>query len=470
MLFTLFFILLYPNYWFLMAKNDTEMQTLPFGSEFSPSQVELPVLLEICKQHEGDKAGIEEGIRVTFFPDKINFVGTLCGNCRLGMQCYGILDENCRLTDIGKQLYEHRNDDQLYWIFAKHILLNLNGLLFVSCLQDRQMAGERVTLASLKKSLEVRGLTYGRGGKHPSIMRLWLEKVGLVNKRWEVNQEVLNRILGSDDKTSVLSDLDNLQIAFLKALINTGVREPQTASNIVKLAQNIYGVDFPEKTLPKTVLNKLAESNLIVIQKTTQGRGAKPFLVQLHPSVNVEVIMPALAQLKKRLSKKLLQLIRRPLSDILIDVKSQNTHVSGLALEALAFKLMQILDLDYMATRLRGEQTGGAEVDLLFESSRLIYSRWQIQCKNTNTVTLDPVAKEVGLTHFLKSNVIMVVTSGNFTNSAREYANAVMRDSNLNIVLLNGNDLDKIAKSPTMIVDILNREAKRAMEIKKIEL
>ena len=158
------------------------------------------------------------------------------------------------------------------------------------------------------------------------------------------------------------------------------------------------------------------------------------------------------------------------MSDILIDVKSQNTHVSGLALEALAFKLMQILDLDYMATRLRGEQTGGAEVDLLFESSRLIYSRWQIQCKNTNPVTLDPVAKEVGLTHFLKSNVIMVVTSGNFTNSAREYANAVMRDSNLNIVLLNGNDLDKIAKSPTMIVDILNREAKRAMEIKKIEL
>ena len=151
-------------------------------------------------------------------------------------------------------------------------------------------------------------------------------------------------------------------------------------------------------------------------------------------------------------------------------MKSQNTHVSGLALEALAFKLMQILDLDYMATRLRGEQTGGAEVDLLFESSRLIYSRWQIQCKNTNTVTLDPVAKEVGLTHFLKSNVIMVVTSGNFTNSAREYANAVMRDSNLNIVLLYGNDLDKIAKSPTMIVDILNREAKRAMEIKKIEL
>jgi len=70
-------------------------------------------------------------------------------------------------------------------------------------------------------------------------------------------------------------------------------------------------------------------------------------------------------------------------------------HIRGLALEALAFKLMRIIDLDYVATRLRGNATGGAEVDLLFESSRLVFSRWQVQCKNTSRVTLDDVAKEV---------------------------------------------------------------------------
>ena len=453
-----------------MPMNDITMQTLPFGSEFSPSQVELPTLLEICKQNEGDNDGLEKAIKNTFFSDRPNYAEKLSANCRIGMQCYKILDANYRLTNIGEQLYNHRNDDQLYWIFAKHILLNLNGLLFLSGLQDRQMAGETITLANMKATLEARGLTYPKGGKHPSIMRLWLDKIGLVNKRWEVNQVVLNQVLGSEDKTSILSDLDNLQIAFLKALINSGIQEPQSASNIVKLAQSIYGLEFPEKSLPQKVLNKLIESNLIIAKKTTQGRGAKPFLVQLHPDVNPETILPMLAQLRKRLSKKLIELIRKPLSNILADIKSPNTHVSGLALEALAFKLMQILDLDYMATRLRGNQTGGAEVDLLFESSRLVYSRWQIQCKNTKKVGLDPVAKEVGLTHFLKSNVIMVVTTGAFTSTAKEYANSVMKESNLNIVLLNGTDLEKISKEPTMIIDILNKEAKRTMEIKKIEL
>ena len=76
-------------------------------------------------------------------------------------------------------------------------------------------------------------------------------------------------------------------------------------------------------------------------------------------------------------------------------------------LEALAFKIMRLLDMTYVATRLRVNQTGGAEIDLLFESARLVFFRWQIQCKNTARVLLDDVAKEVGLTHFLKSNVIV---------------------------------------------------------------
>ena len=453
-----------------MATNNKDIQTLPFGSEFSPNQVDLPNLLEICKNHEGNQVHIEKAIIDTFYSDKTNDVKKLGNNCFTALSHYKILDDNGVLTEIGSNLYEHRKDNELYWIFAKHILLHLNGLLFIECLQDMHLAGDKVTLESMRKPIEKRGLTYPKGGKHPSVMRLWLEKTGLINKQWKIDSDVLNKILGTEDKTSILAGLDNFQVAFLKALINSGIKEPQSASNIVKLAQNVYGLDFPEKSLPKLVLNKLVESNLIIVQKTTQGRGAKPFLVQLHPDVDPEVILPTLAQLRRRLNKRLLELTRKPLSDILVDIKSKDTYISGLALEALAFKLMQFLDMEYMATRLRGEQTGGAEVDLLFESSRLGYSRWQIQCKNTQKVSLDPVAKEVGLTHFLKSNVILVVTTGDFTSEARKYSNAIMRNSNLNIILLNGQDLEKISQIPAMIIDILNREAKHAMDIKRIEL
>ena len=100
-----------------------------------------------------------------------------------------------------------------------------------------------------------------------------------------------------------------------------------------------------------------------------------------------------------------------------IDVSINGERVALLhyerAVERSSSSADNILGMDYIATRLRNiSATGGAEVDLIFHSSRLVYSRWQVQCKNTARVALDDVAKEVGLTHFLKSNVIVMVSTG----------------------------------------------------------
>lgn len=126
--------------------------------------------------------------------------------------------------------------------------------------------------------------------------------------------------------------------------------------------------------------------------------------------------------------------------------------------------------MTYVATRRRANQTGGAEVDLVFESVRLVFSRWQIQCKNTVRVSLDDVAKEVGLTHVLKSNVIVVVTTGDIGGEARRYANRIMADSNLAVVMLDGGDLQAISESPATIVRAFEREARHAMNLKKLAL
>lgn len=126
--------------------------------------------------------------------------------------------------------------------------------------------------------------------------------------------------------------------------------------------------------------------------------------------------------------------------------------------------------MSYLATRLRGTATGGAEVDLIFESGRLVFSRWQVQCKNSAKVSLDDVAKEVGLTHMLKSNVIVIVGTGKIGPVARKYANKVMTDSNLCLVLLNGKDIAAIEKNPSAIVDVFNREAAHAVRLEALEL
>lgn len=93
-----------------------------------------------------------------------------------------------------------------------------------------------------------------------------------------------------------------------------------------------------------------------------------------------------------------------------------------------------------------------------------------MQCKNTARVSLDDVAKEVGLTAFIKSNAIVIVTTGTIGGEARRYANKIMRDSNLAVVMLDGADLDRISASAAQIIDVFNREARMAMELKRLDL
>ena len=272
------------------------------------------------------------------------------------------------------------------------------------------------------------------------------------------------------DEYGALSDLTPLQRAFLRALANTGTTVPQRANEIAKLASVTYGEKFPEKSLPKLVLHNLVEAGYITTQKTTVGRGAKPFLVTPTDKLVADVIDPLLEQLKTQTDPALVALLRKPMPDILADLTHKDRHVKGLALEALGFKIMRLLDMDYVATRLRGSQTGGAEVDLIFQSARLVFSRWQIQCKNTARVALDDVAKEVGLTHFLKSNAIVIVSTGRVGPEARRYANQIMRDSNLAVVMIDGDDLKRISESPAKVVRVFQREAQHTMKLKKLDI
>lgn len=455
---------------------------LPFGSEFSPSQIELPKLLEIVHAHAGDSDALVDAILNEYFSGHVR--GSmerdaarnrlkLADNCRLGLIAYRIINRDTTLTDFGHHLYDLRySEAKLYASLARHILLNLKGMALVRCIQDMTTAGDEVNLTTLREALATRGVHYPSGGKHPSMMRLWLAKAGVfVGNRWQTDDERLQEILGADPADfDALAEFTPEQRAFLRALANTGLSTPQPANEVARLAAATYGVKFPEKSLPKLVLNAIEKAGYIIVEKTTTGRGAKPFLVAPTEKLAADIVGPLLDQLKGQTDPKLLDLLRKPMGSILTELKSTDRHVSGLALEALAFKLMRLLDMTYKATRLRASSTGGAEVDLVFESARLVFSRWQIQCKNTKAVSLDDVAKEVGLTHFLKSNVIVIVTTGRVGAEARRYANRIMRESNLAIVMVDGNDLQRVCQHPSAVIDVFNREASAAMKLKVLEV
>jgi len=75
----------------------------------------------------------------------------------------------------------------------------------------------------------------------------------------------------------------------------------------------------------------------------------------------------------------------------------------------------------------------------------------------------------VGLTHLLKSNVVVIISTGRIGPEARRYATTIMRDCNLCIVMIDREDLDGIVSNPTKIAEVLSREARYAMEIKHIK-
>ena len=448
---------------------------LPFGSEFSPSQIDLARVIGLAEAHGGDWRAFEAAVRVAWFDGHATTDhnrGKLANNTKLGMIAYGIIKRDASLTDFGLALAAVRADETiLYCRLAKHILLNLHGMTLVGCIRDMEAAGEQVNLTTLRETLAARGVHFPRGGKHPSTMRLWLAKAGVfVGARWQVDPFRVEEILGVGlDEFEVLADLPPMQRTFLRALANTGTRAPQPANEIARLATATYGQKFPEKSLPKLVLRDLEAADYITTEKTTGGRGAKPFLVTPTEKLIADVVDPLLEQLSRQTDPKLLKLLRRPLTDILAELRDEDRFRAGLALEALAFKVMRLLDMTYVATRLRANQTGGAEVDLVFESARLVFSRWQIQCKNTARVALDDVAKEVGLTHFLKSNAIVIVTTGEIGAEARRYANRIMADTNLAVVMLDGRDLASIGENPARIVRAFEREARHAMNLKQLD-
>lgn len=448
---------------------------IPFGAQFSPNQVELRSLLKICQENEGDREKITQEILKSFFQNKGQDDYNrkkLAGNTFLALKAYKIIDEKGNLTEVGRKLAEIESEEDLYSAFAKHILLELRGLDLIQTSKDMQVHAEPFCLVSFRRWLLERGVKVPRGVSHMSSMRLWLEKAGVVTSSgWDTDTEKLQRTLGtSTEGVDELASLSEEQKTFLKTMANLGIAKPTPSNEIEKLASQLYGTQFNEKELPKRVLYPLQEKGFIKVVKQTEGRGAKPFLVSPTEKLDKTVVAPLLDALEKQVGSHIRVLLQKPLTQIIKEVASNDKYIKGLALEGLAFHIMRLIDLTYIATRLRGTATGGAEVDLILEGTRFIFSRWQIQCKNTKYVALDDVAKEVGLTMQLKSNVVMVVTTGQISSEAVRYSKKVMEDTNINIIFLNNKDLELLSSQPSSIHKLLEREALKAMQIKKLEI
>jgi site-specific DNA-methyltransferase (cytosine-N4-specific) len=464
-----------------MPKSD-----VVFGSEFSPAVIDLPALLELVRAHQPDRAALQQAIDRKFFQGKGKNADprkTLGDNTVLAMIAYGILKRidtaTVEFTEFGQELFDQRDSaSDLQDLMGRHCLANLDGLKVVSCINDLIHAGIVLKKETIATRLREEGMHVPTNGKHLNILRQWLEFAGVLNKNrasagadlWTPNAARIEELLGVTERDiEQWSDLTKAQYDFARAFALMECDEA-TSSDVRDSAIALYGTEFPEGGLPQSVLHKLEDVGLLTWQKTTGGRGAKAHLVRATEKLRSEFFEPIVEQLANTMGQGYKRLSRMSLAQIVSDLESSDKHKKGIALEALAFYFCRRLDLSFVQWRLRGNATGGAEVDMIVEGTRLFFRRWQIQCKNTTRVSTEDLAKEVGVAATMRSNVILLISTGEVGNAVRSFSRKVMENTAVCVILLSGNDLRAIATDPAKLVEILNQQAEDAMTVKRMQL
>jgi site-specific DNA-methyltransferase (cytosine-N4-specific) len=444
-----------------------------YGDQFDESKTPLLELLVLARDSQPNLPQLEEHIRANYFPGhgSAHNSKTMALNCRLSMNAYGLIRvENrareYRLTDLGSELLElgPRNHAEMFQRFALHILTELPGLTLLRLIETIRARGEQVTLEYLGEELNDIGLKISPSSTYVSTMVSWLAQANVMLARgYEVNWDVVYDLLQVDadllDKMYVLLPEQKF---FMLSMVNLDVQDWVSSAKVAEHTRSIYSIRLTTKNLVKDILAPLAEAGLIETQKTTTGRGAKPHSVRLTEKSRNELLAPLLRNLAE-LTELTSAELNRPFEEVVAELENPDKHIRGKALELFAVWIVRLLGLRFSKWRAKNfKETGGGEVDVIAASDRVVYSRWQIQCKNTKSkVDVDIVAKEVGLTFLTKADVVMFVTTGECTANAVNYANQVTEASRYYVILLDCHDIARIVEDRTRIIEILNIKARR---------
>ncbi len=451
---------------------------VPYSQQFTPEQTPLNKLIPILRQNAGKAEKLKKAIASAFFkstksPEK------LAGNTLISLKTYGIVDGDGALTTFGKELVAAQGDaDAALRLIAKRLLVDMDSVSIVETIREMNAAGLKIELKSLPDELRQRGIEASDNSSDLSAVFGWLRAAKVMENKYDVNDLVYSEITGTPTGTvQALKNLTREQIAFLRAMVALNVTDWIPYNKICQQSEALYSgeISYNWKDIVAGVLKPLQDTGLIEIRKkakqdqnTPEGRGGKPTDVKPTGKFEKEVAEPILASLYKAAGYAEIRTIRSmALSAIVEEIeKGTDQNKRGKALEYLAIRLCQLLDLDFMGWRETDEVVaGGGEVDALFHAARLTYSRWQIQCK-VGPVTTEAVAKEVGMKDVTLANVILVVGTKKATEGAQTFRRKIVSSSNLNIIIIDGPLLQAIIKDQTQLVEILRKQAENAMKLK----
>lgn len=470
-----------------MNTNQSNKIRFTYGDQFQPEKFSISEIIRLCESCQPNRITLEQEILSRYFVAHSKGSADskaandnkrkLAMNCFLSLRAYKLIQNiddsgsQYELTDISKEILENESNElNTYRIFARHILLNLNGISLLKAIEAIQTRGENPNVELVAYELQEMGYILPPNCTYHSTMCKWLSLAKVINK-YDIDWDIVYDLVGTNrDYIDELYTLNSYQKYFLLSMIQLGIDQFKPWNEITKYARSRYQIRFPTKSFVKDVIEPLVQLDLIESQKTTGGRGAKPNLVKLTDKANNELVSYLIKTIADLTEISSIELNRR-FEDVISELDNSDKHIKGKALELLAIWMIRLTSLRFTSWRLRSDKsTGGGEVDVLAASDRFVYSRWQIQCKNTKKVDIDVLAKEVGMTFVTGADVIMIVTTGEFTRDAFRYASRMMDVSRYYMILLQREDLEAIMKDKTNIIKILDKQARKVFAKKELQM
>lgn len=349
---------------------------LPYGADFSPDKINIAEVVQMASECEKK----DTSVFLEKLDDKYFKNSNMASNCKNSMVAYGILESGggIALSTFGYGLKKLSSEAEMYDAMARHILKYLNGLMYIEAIRTIRMSGEKPSLEKMAITLNLLGCNpqVSTTNKAVSTMKKWLEKAGVLNG-WKIKEKKLTELTGiENERIEVLKNLKPEQVFFLRTLCSVDSDKMQDSAKIRNLAVSSFNTSFPGKNFSAKIIKPLEEKGLIERELETSTHGGNAPKVKIVDSVKKEILAPILGQIQILAGNEVVQYCQKSLHQLRNEMDSENIHIKGLALEAFAIRVMQIINLDFAGTRVKGNETAGAEVDVIFDTTRLSYSKW----------------------------------------------------------------------------------------------
>jgi hypothetical protein len=440
----------------------------PIANDFSPgtpakNPISLPVVLRLVKGASGRAAQVE-AIRAHYFLDaaakqpdaegKLTQQRQLASNVLIGMDSFKVYNEQAeKLTPLAEELLAAASEADANRRFAKHILLELHGFEVLRILRSMMSSGRQINKASLAEELNRRGFVTKAGtpistsSKNHLIFLSWLRKAGVLPASgYVINEEVVESIVGTslDDANRAieLTDRQKVFAAAVRRDLDVNGSRDVLVRDLRAICQATHPTVFRRTDdLRRAIINPLIDGGWITHSEVggrSRGRGRGGDSGAVKATEQLASVDPAYLGLGSLagIPGEVRRHLNRPLDQIMIELKSEDTGVKGLALETLAVRLLYELGLTPVAFRERGSENDGAEVDLIAEGADTHFHRWMVQCKNVPKVHVAALAKEVGMAVIYRAQVVLLITTGEFTATVRQHARQIAETSGHQAILI----------------------------------